>query len=48
MDSLDSFHSYLLRKLYMKTSRNGDKLVEAEKQIDWEAFRPIIKPISFK
>ena len=43
MDSLDSFDSYLLRKLYVKTSRNGDKLAEAEKQIDWEAFRPIIK-----
>ena len=45
MDSLDSFHSYLLRKLYVKTSRNGDRLAEAEKQLDWEAFRPIIKPI---
>jgi IS5 family transposase len=43
MDSLDSFHSYLLRKLYIKTSRNGDKLAEAEKQINWEQFRPIIK-----
>ncbi len=29
----------------MKTARNGDKLAEAEKQIDWEAFRPIIKPM---
>jgi len=45
MDSLDSFHSYLLRKLYVKTSRNGDRLAETEKQLDWEAFRPIIKPI---
>jgi len=43
MDSLDSFDSYLLRKLYVKTSRNGDRLAEAEKQVDWEAFRPIIK-----
>jgi len=45
MDSLDSFDSYLLRKLYDKTSRNGDRLAEAEKQVDWEAFRPIIKPM---
>ena len=45
MDSLDSFDSYLLRKLYVKTSRNGDRLAEAEKQVDWEAFRPIIKPM---
>ena len=35
----------LLRKLYDKTSRNGDRLAEAEKQVDWEAFRPIIKPM---
>ena len=45
MDPLDAFHSYLLRKLYEKTSRNGDRLAEAEKQLDWEAFRPIIKPM---
>ena len=45
MDSLDSFDSYLLRKLYVKTSRNGDRLAEAEKKLDWERFRPIIKPI---
>jgi len=45
MDSLDSFDSYLLRKLYVKTARNGDRLAEAEKQVDWEAFRPIIKPM---
>ncbi len=45
MNSLDSFHSYLLRKLYNKTARNGDRLAEAEKQVDWGAFRPIIKPM---
>jgi len=45
MDSLDSFDSYILRKLYVKTSRNGDRLAEAEKQVDWGAFRPIIKPM---
>jgi len=42
---MDSFDSYLLRKLYAKTARNGDPLAEAERRIDWEAFRPIIKPI---
>ena len=42
---MDSFDSYLLRKLYRETTRNGDKLAEAEKQIDWERFRPIIKPM---
>jgi IS5 family transposase len=43
MDSLDSFDSYILRKLYEKTARNGDKLAQAEQRIDWENFRPIIK-----
>ena len=42
---MDSFDSYLLRKLYRETTRDGDKLAEAEKQIDWERFRPIIKPM---
>jgi len=42
---MDSFDSYLLRKLYRETARDGDKLAEAEKQIDWERFRPIIKPM---
>ena len=45
MNSLDSFHTYLLRTLYTKTSRNGDRLAEAEKKLDWEAFRPIIQPM---
>ena len=42
---MDSFDSYLLRKLYRKTSRNGDRLAEAEKQIDWNRFRPLIQPM---
>ncbi|MFH2110853.1 MAG: transposase [Candidatus Bathyarchaeota archaeon] len=45
---MDSFDSYLLRKLYVKTSRNGDRLASAEKQLDWERFRPIIKPMYTK
>jgi len=43
---MDSFDSYLLRNLYKETTRDGDKLAEAEKQIDWERFRPIINPMS--
>ena len=42
---MDSFDSYLIRKLYKETARDGDKLAEAEKQINWERFRPIIKPM---
>jgi len=42
---MDSFDSYLLRKLYRETARDGDRLAEAEKQIDWERFRPIIQPM---
>ena len=42
---MDSFDSYLLRKLYKETAQHGDKLAKIEKQIDWNAFRPIIQPI---
>ena len=42
---MNSFDSYLLRKLYVKTARIGDKLAEVEPLIDWEAFRPIIQPM---
>jgi IS5 family transposase len=42
---MDSFNSYLLRKLYKETTRDGDKLAEAEKQIDWNRFTPIIQPM---
>ena len=42
---MDSFDSYLLRKLYMKTARHHDRLAEAEKHIDWKRFTPIIQPI---
>jgi len=30
---MDSFNSYLLRKFYRETARDGDKLAEAEQQI---------------
>ncbi len=42
---MDSFDSYLLRKLYKETAQHGDKLAKIEKQIDWNAFRPIITSI---
>ncbi len=42
---MGSFDSYLLRKLYRETARDGDRLAEAEKQIDWRRFRPIIQPM---
>jgi len=42
---MDSFDSYLLRKLYQKTTRLGDKLAKIEPLIDWTAFTPIIQPM---
>ena len=42
---MDSFDSYLLRKLYKETQKLGDKLAETEPLIDWNKFTPIIQPI---
>jgi IS5 family transposase len=42
---MDSFDSYLLRKLYKETAKHGDKLAEIEKQINWNKFHPIIQPM---
>ena len=42
---MTNFRTYMLRKAYENVSKNGDKLAEAEKLIDWEAFRPIIAPM---
>ena len=42
---MDSFDSYLLRKLYVKTAKLGDKLAEVEPLIDWQRFTPIIQPM---
>ena len=42
---MDSFDSYLLRKIYKKTARHHDKLAKIEPLIDWTAFKPIIQPI---
>jgi IS5 family transposase len=40
---MDAFDAYLLRRIYKKIAKLGDKLVEAGAQIDWTTFRPIIK-----
>ena len=42
---MDTFKAYMLRKAYKKIHKRGDKLAEAEKRLDGEAFRPIITPI---
>jgi len=42
---MESFDTYILRRIYRKAARLGDKLAKAEKQIDWERFRPIIKSL---
>ena len=42
---MNPFETYLLENEYRKLAKLGDRLAEAEKQVDWEAFRPIIKPI---
>ena len=42
---MESFDTYILKKIYQKTARLGDKLAKAEKQINWEQFRPIIKSL---
>jgi IS5 family transposase len=40
---MDSFDSYLLRRLYSSFERLGDRLARVESLIDWEAFRPVVK-----
>jgi len=42
---MESFDSYLLRKLYEKVKGKGDRLDKIGTAIDWEAFRPIIKSL---
>ena len=40
---MNPFETYLLRNEYRKLAQLGDKLAKADQQVDWEAFRPIIK-----
>ena len=42
---MNTFRTYMLKKAYENARKNGDKLAEAEKLLDWEAFRPIIAPM---
>ena len=42
---MSSFKAYLLREIYKKVQKQGDKLAEIEPLIDWEAFRPIIQSL---
>ncbi len=42
---MDSFDSYVIRKLYKETAKHGDKLAEIEPRIDWNKFTPIIQPM---
>ena len=42
---MSTFRAYMLKKAYENVRKNGDKLAEAEKLLDWEAFRPIIAPM---
>ena len=39
---MNSFDSYLLRRLYRDIQSLGDRLARVDGLIDWEAFRPII------
>jgi IS5 family transposase len=40
---MESFDSYLLKKLYLKVKGKGDRLTKIQSAVDWEKFRPIIK-----
>jgi IS5 family transposase len=40
---MNSFDTYLLKRIYKKIAKLGDKLAEADTQIDWTTFRPIIQ-----
>ena len=42
---MDSFDSYVIRKLYQETAKHGDKLAQIEPLIDWNAFIPIIQSL---
>jgi len=42
---MSSFKAYLLREIYKKTQKLGDKLYEIEPLIDWTAFTSIIQSL---
>jgi IS5 family transposase len=42
---VDSFNKHLLKQEYNKLAKLGDRLAIADKLVDWEAFRPIIRDL---
>ena len=40
---MESFDSYLLKKLYLKVKGKGDRLAKIQSAVNWEKFKPIIK-----
>jgi len=42
---MSTFRAYMLRKAYENVRKLGDRLARVDGLIDWEAFRPIIRPI---
>ena len=42
---MDSFNKHLLKQEYNKLAKLGDRLAKADKLVNWEAFRPIIRDL---
>jgi len=42
---MESFDKFFLQQEYKKLAKLGDRLAKADKQIDWEKFKPIIKDL---
>jgi len=40
---MESFEKHLLQQEYKKLAKLGDRLAKADKLVDWERFRPIVK-----
>ena len=40
---MESFEKHLLQQEYKKLAKLGDRLAKADKLVDWEQFRPIVK-----
>lgn len=38
-------NKYILQQEYRKLAELGDRLAKADQQIDWEAFRPLVKSL---
>jgi IS5 family transposase len=42
---MESFEKYLYQQEYKKLEKLGDRLAKADKLVDWERFRPIVKDL---